>query len=191
LACNKKHDLGTHAQTSGNGNTLLLAARKLIRVGVRLVCESDAPQNLAPEPFGFLLFELSHFDGSDSDVCKRRHMRVEIELLEDETDFGAQPGHVGLFLVNPHTVDDEFTLFDPFQAVDATDQGALARTAGTTNHHHFPGIDVQIDVLQNVELSKPLIHACKPYHSLLSSPREDDPVPPWFFEPKLRTSYRK
>ncbi len=46
-----------------------------------------------------------------------------------------------------------------FQAVDATDQGRLARATGTDNHHHFTVCDGEVNVFENMVLTEVFVQA--------------------------------
>jgi hypothetical protein len=73
----------------------------------------------ASRPLCRFAVDLAHFDRRQGDVLQGCHVRVKVELLEDETDLVPQLGHVGFRLVHAHAVHDEFALLDGLQAVDA------------------------------------------------------------------------
>jgi hypothetical protein len=91
-------------------------------------------------------------------------VRIQIKLLENESDFGADLGHVDFSVVDLHAVHDEFTLLDGFQAVDAANQRAFPRSARAADHHHLTLCDLKIDAVQNMKVPKPFVDVFERYH---------------------------
>ena len=85
-------------------------------------------------------------------------MRIEIEGLEDKPDLRPNLGHIGLFVMDLHVVDDELPFLNGFQAVDTANQGAFPRSARTADDYYLPLVDVEIDILEDVKFPKPFIY---------------------------------
>src|SRR5690606_2960795 len=100
----------------------------------------------------------AHLQRRQRDVLQHRHMRVEVELLEDHADLGTELGPIHRPVGDVHAVDDDRALLDQLEPVDATDERALAGAAGSADHYHFASLNVQVDVLQDVQLAEPLVH---------------------------------
>ena len=85
----EQDDLGLHRQGSGDGGTLLLAAGKLIRIGMALVGNTDLGQQRFGDLDGFGLALAKHATRRFDDVVQHAHVRPEIEVLEHEADLAA------------------------------------------------------------------------------------------------------
>src|SRR5262249_20999162 len=86
-----------------------------------------------------------------------RHVGVEVELLEDHPDLGAQPGQIDGGAVDVLSVHDELAGLDRLQPVDAADQGALPRAARPADDQDLAPRDLQAHVPEDVKLSEPLV----------------------------------
>ena len=86
-------------------------------------------------------------------------MREQVEVLEHHADFAAHLVDllqiVGQFLA----VDDDLALLVLFQPVDAADHRRFAGARRTADDDALALHDLQVDVLQNVEVAIPLVHA--------------------------------
>jgi hypothetical protein len=90
-----------------------------------------------------------------------------MELLEDESDLGPQFGQVGGMVVKRCSVYEKLPFLELLQAVDAADEGGLARSAGAAHDHHFAGSDMQVDVPEDMEFAEPLVDTLEFDHFLL------------------------
>src|SRR5690606_15943151 len=82
----EQHDLRPHRQCPGDGDALLLAAGEVLRIAMRLVCESDAIEELHRVSDGAALLLLLDRDGPLDDVSESGHMGEQVEALEDHAD---------------------------------------------------------------------------------------------------------
>jgi hypothetical protein len=96
--------------------------------------------------------------GPEDDVLQRSEVGEEVELLEDHPDFLTEAVDVDAGIMDGDAVHPQLAGVDGLQPVDGADQGALPAPAGAEDHHHFPFIDVQGDVPQNVQIPEPLVH---------------------------------
>jgi hypothetical protein len=94
-------------------------------------------------------------------------VRIEVEGLKDKPDLRPNLGHIGFLVMDHHAVHDELTLLNGLQAVDTTNQGTLARTTWTADHHHLPLSNLQIDLIQDVKVSVPFVYILKRYHLVI------------------------
>ena len=129
----KEHDAGLHGQGPGNGHALLLSARQLAGVLARTGQDSHPVEQPAGPLLGLLPARLQHVNGGQGDVLKGGHMRVELEVLEDHADPGAQPLDVGPGPLHGLAVHEDLPFLKSLQPVDAPEQGALARAAGAAD----------------------------------------------------------
>ena len=79
-----------HGQRAGNGNALLLAAGKLVRIGVDLVEQADLDEQvMRPRP-GLFFREAAYLDRGKDDVFLHRHVRKQVEALKHHANFRTQ-----------------------------------------------------------------------------------------------------
>src|SRR5262250_22848 len=100
-----------------------------------------------------------HLHGGKRDVLQHRHVREEIEGLEDHADLGAKLCQAPAVAGDGVAVHEDLALLDRLEPVDAPDESALARTGGPAHHHHFARRDVEAHVLEHVVGAEPLAHA--------------------------------
>ena len=165
----EQQHLGLHGQRPGDRDALLLAAGKLRGIAVVLVFQA----NLFQQRHGFLacggLAAFQHPDRPFGNVLHHRHMGPEIEALEHHAEFGAEPddpspvdaggpaGAVG--------ADQEFFPIenDPaavrnFQKVEATEQGALARSGTADDRDDLAGRRGQRHTPQDRDVAEALVN---------------------------------
>ena len=94
----KQHDFGVHRERTGDSDTLLLTAGKVLRINVRLILQTHHIKK-----FKRLLF--SHFTAfaadphrSEHDVLKNSLILKQVEVLEHHADFSADPVEIRLRL---------------------------------------------------------------------------------------------
>ena len=127
----KEHDFGLHGQASCDGHALLLTARELGRIVIDPLFQTHPGEHLATEFFRLRFIDVPDFDGCDGCILQRCHVRIEIEGLKDKTDLRPYLGHIDLFVMHRHAVDDEFAFLDGLQAIDTANQGAFSRSCNT------------------------------------------------------------
>ena len=86
----EQHHLRFHREGPGDGNPLLLTARQFCRIGILLVHKSDAGKELARSRDRRFTLLASHIHGCFDYISKCRHMRKQIEVLENHPDAGAE-----------------------------------------------------------------------------------------------------
>src|SRR4029077_4674813 len=94
-------------------------------------------------------------------------MRIEVELLENHADFGADPGDIGCYVVNARTIDRNLAAINPLEAVDAAQKRTLSGDAGATDDHDLAGLDAKADVVEHVERPKVLVNVLEDDHARL------------------------
>ena len=80
-------------------------------------------------------------------------------MLKNHTDLTAYGSHVLGVLIEINTIDNDASLIMLFQTVDAADQRGLARSRRAAYHHALTTPDAQVNVLQDMQITKPLVHA--------------------------------
>jgi hypothetical protein len=109
--------------------------------------------------FGLALGKLADPHRRQGQVLQHGEMREQVELLEHHADVA--PDRVDrLHVVGElDAVDDQVPALVFLEAVDAADQGRLARARGAADHDALAARDVELDVAQHVELAVPLVDA--------------------------------
>ncbi len=154
----KEHDFRLHRQRPGNGHPLLLASGELGRIAMDLFRNSDLGHQVVGDLFGLFPGLFSDLHRGQDDIFESGLMRIKVELLEDHSHLGPQPGDVGFWVIQGHPVDDDIAALDQFQPVDATDERALSRTARSADHDDLPWMNGEIDILQDLEGPEPFVH---------------------------------
>src|SRR5262245_65147625 len=163
----EKHQLGLHGQAAGDGDTLLLAARELARIGVLLGAQAHARKLLARDRDGLLARKPLHLDRRLDHVLQHRQMREQIELLKNDAD--ALPHQVELALAHAHpaaggghpshrlAVDGDLARIERLQEVDAREERALAGSARPDHGDHLAAMHRQIDALEDLGAAVALV----------------------------------
>ena len=99
-----------------------------------------------------------------ADILHARHVRKQVEMLENHPRFGADASDFPVFRITDPArfirfdqriaVDDDFAGRDFFQIVDAAQQSTLATAGRANDNHYFFFSDGQIDAVQNVQITK-------------------------------------
>ena len=79
----EEHDVGVHREGAGDRHPLLLPAGKLGGVALRLVLETDPPEEASGFLVGLPFLGPLHHEGREGDVVERVEVRKEVEGLED------------------------------------------------------------------------------------------------------------
>ncbi len=119
----EEHHFRLHTKASGNGDTLLLAARKLSGVFCGLFGDMHLFEIIHGDVFGFGARELSDPDGAKSKVFQYRQMREKIEVLEHHADFNPDFFDILDIVGEFDIIDDNLSALMFLEAVDAPDQG--------------------------------------------------------------------
>src|SRR3546814_3558702 len=86
-------------------------------------------------------------------------MRKEVEVLEHHADLAADLRDVLHVVRQLDFVDDDLALLVLLQPVDAADHGRLAGAGRSADDDALAAVDRQVDVLEDMELAIPLVHA--------------------------------
>ena len=80
-------------------------------------------------------------------------------MLEHHADFATDFVDLADVVGELDSIDDNLTALMLFQAIDATDHRRLAGAGWAADNDALAGIDAQVDVLQDMELAVPFVHA--------------------------------
>ena len=166
----EQDDLGLCAEGTGDGDALLLTARQLGGVDIRLIPEANDLKIMICQLLRFLLGLVVELHGSQRQVLEHRHVGVEVELLEDHAHVVADD--LGLVLVGQLlTVDVDVAAGRLFQKVHAADGRGFAAAGRSDNDQLFSLSHLKIHILQDVQVAEILVNVfefdhCDPRLSL-------------------------
>ncbi len=150
-----------HGQGPGDGHALLLAAGEFGGVFVGLLVDAHPFEQGHGDFLGLGPGDLFDLHGGQGDVFYDREVGVEVELLEDDADVGAQFVDVDVVAVNVLAVDEDMALLVFLQAVHTPDQGGFPGSGRATDDQHLARVHGLGDALEHVEVAVPLVHVVK------------------------------
>jgi hypothetical protein len=170
----EQDQLGPHRQRACDRHALLLAARKLARIGVDLLGQPDAFQHRM-SALGHLRARLPlHADRPLDDVLQHGHVGEQVEVLEHHADVDALARDLVLvhlfqkataFLVADQlAIHADTAVVDTLQMVDAAQEGALARARLAEQAHHLPVRQRQVYPLEDLQRAEGFAHARRLHH---------------------------
>jgi hypothetical protein len=162
----EQHHLGLHGQGPGDGDPLLLATGELARILAGLLGDPTRSSISIAELLGLALGHPAHLAGRKGDVVEHGHVGEEVEGLEDHPGLPADLLDVLDVVAELDPVDDDPSGVVLLQAVDASDQGRLARAGGADDDHHLLAAHPHVDVLEGLEVAEVLVDALEPDHRL-------------------------
>ena len=119
----KQKHLGVHCQCPRDCHALLLTARKLNRVLVRLILQPDAFEQRHGLCFRIRARHLANADRRERDVSQNGQVREQVETLEDHANLAPDGVEVLNIVVEFDAVDDDFTGVVLLQPVERTQEG--------------------------------------------------------------------
>ena len=135
---------------------------------MRLLGEADALQVRRSQLLRLILFHPAQLHGGERQVLHHRQVRIEVELLEDHR--GILPVEAGARLARHGLpVDEHLASRDLLQPVHAADQRALAGAARPDDDQLFALLHVQVDALEHLQVTKPLVHIPQFNHAASAS----------------------
>src|SRR3954469_20169462 len=155
----KQHDLGLHAESTRDRNTLLLTARELSRILLGLLTNAHPLEIFSRGRLRIGLADTARANGREHAVLQDRHMRKKVEALKDHADILTHDIDGLDAVVQPMTVHHDTALLDRLQAVDTAYQRRLARTGRTAEHDLFTSAHSEINVAESLVPAVPFLHA--------------------------------
>ena len=150
-------DLRVVGENSCDRHTLLLAARELRGVGVRLIGNADKSQNLHRALFCVLLAHPGDFQ-READVAEDSALHEKVEVLEDHADL--LPAAADFRLAERHhvfVVDVDLAGGRTLQQVQAAHERALARAGQADDAENIALFYVQRHVAQRLKVVLPVV----------------------------------
>jgi hypothetical protein len=156
-----------HAERPGDGGALLLAARKLRRVGVALFVDADLVEILPRAVLDLLGVAAEHGDRRLHDVLENRHVGPEVELLEHHRQVGPDPRDLravgGLprdslaLPAHRFVLEKDLSLLAVLEEVRTAQERRLPRPGRSDERHHLALAGDHIDTLQDLERAEALV----------------------------------
>ena len=85
-------------------------------------------------------------------------MRKRVPLLKDHAQLLSELVPVGAFRVDIDIVDDDSSLLNIFDGIDAVEQRRFAAAAAADDTDHFTSVHFQVDPLQNLQVTEGFMH---------------------------------
>lgn len=89
-------------------------------------------------------------------------MREKVEVLKHHADFPPNRINMADIIGQLDTINNDFALLMLLQPIDATDEGGFSRAGWPTDDNSLALINGQIEILENMEVPVPLVHALNP-----------------------------
>ena len=150
----EKHDFRSHAECPDNGDTLLLSAGQLARIGVGTVRETDLPQKIQRVLLRLLFLEALQLRGCQRQVPHDIHMREQVELLEHHTHSLTVLVDVRLRIADVDSVKNDLAAGGLLEPVQAAEEGGFSGAGGADDADHIALLDIDRNVLQNFVIPK-------------------------------------
>ncbi|CDX20985.1 6-pyruvoyl-tetrahydropterin synthase [Mesorhizobium plurifarium] len=156
----EQHYTWLHAQRPRDRHALLLTARELARILMRLIRYPDLLEEMHGYLSGLPFWYLADPDRGEGAVLEDSQVWKEIEVLEHHPDFATD--FLDLFEVvgQLNAVDDDLARLMVLEPVDAADHGRFAGAGWPANDDPLSTAHSQIDVSQGMKITVPLVHGC-------------------------------
>ena len=166
---------GLHGQRADDRHALLLAAGEPVGEGVGLVAQADPVEQLVRRgrrPGASR--RLRDLARCERHVLEHRHVREEVERLEDDADLAAQRVHVDLALGDRLAVDDDRALLTASSRLRQRSSVDLPEPDAPIRHTTSCSATVRLDLVEHRVLAEALghvldLHECRIGHAVRSA----------------------
>ena len=146
----KQNQVRLHAQGTGDGDALLLAAGKLRRLGVAVGAHAHYLEIFPCQSLGFFLALLAYQLGADHAVFQGAHIGEEIERLEHHPHAGTEPVFILGTVRHGLALKNDLAATGGFQHIDAAQQRGFSGTGGSDHADDLALLHFKINVLQDL-----------------------------------------
>src|SRR5262245_697353 len=151
-----------HRQSAGDGDALLLPARKLSGIRTKVPAHADAVENRLGLLHCLIALHAKHADRRFGDVVKNAAVRKKLKVLEDHAERAANRSHRALSVRRPRAQhvwsDPDLSGVEGIEAVEAAQERRFAAAGGTENGHGLAGVKGHIDAVQYLARTELLAH---------------------------------
>ncbi len=138
-------------ERSGNRDALLLATGELVGIGSQLFCQADTREEFLRFPHNFRSWTLLHDLGCQRNVPERRHVLEKVVLLENDGEAVTRfPQGGAVSVADGLSVKRHGALGGLGQADQGAQQRALARAGRPDQRDHFPAVDRQRNIAEDL-----------------------------------------
>ena len=148
----KENDIRIHGECSGDGDTLLLSGRKVLRIVQSLRAETNGVEQGHRFVVGFLPGTTEQSDLRIHDVFDDRQVPEQVEGLENHAHFFTDLIEVAFAIIDDLPIHDDLAGGRRLQHIDAPQQGGLAGAGRSDYGDYVAGMDGDIDVLQRCHI---------------------------------------
>ena len=160
----EEDELRLHRERAHDRDALLLAAGEAVGVLVPLVGEAE-PLEQRDRPGLRLAPRLpERLPRPERHVGEHRHVREEVERLEDDSDPAADRIDVDVTSRDLVPADDDPARLHGLEQVDAAEQRRLAGARGADQADDLVLVDLEVDPAQHLELPERLVQALDAEH---------------------------
>src|SRR5918999_3964178 len=153
----EEHQLRAHGHRPRDRHPLLLAARELRRVGIRLGAEADAFEVLRGDALRRLLAAPQDAALRDREVLGHGEVREEVELLEHHADPPPDGVDIDVGIRDLDAADEDLPRRRLLEQVDAAQQRRLAGPGPADDAHDLAGLDPEVDAPEHLEVPERLV----------------------------------
>lgn len=158
----EQHDVRVHRQGPRDRDALLLPTGQVRRLRVRLLRQPDLLEQPDRRRPRLLLGGPLGLHGREHHVLDRRHMREQVEVLEDHADVLTHPVDVDLLVAHVEPVDHDLAVRDVLEPVEAAQERALAGARRPDHADHFTARDVDVEALEDLVVAERLLQTLHP-----------------------------
>lgn len=152
----KKHDLRVERERADDGDALLLAAAKILRIFLCFFDQMDALKQLHGPLFGRFFVDLLDLYQGGRNVIEDRHVGEQIERLEDHAHLFADQMDLDAFLRQLLILEKDLSGGRLLEKVHAADERAFPGAARANHRNDLALADRQIDIFEDLQLAKVL-----------------------------------
>ena len=150
----EQHHVRIHCQRARDGDTLLLTARKLRRIAVRLVRQTDTRKQLERTLVRLFIGHDLELDRCQLDILTHGQVREQVELLEHHAHAAAHQIDVRVLGGDVLSLKDNFAAGRLLEQVQAAQKGGLARAGRADDYDLLALLDMLVDTLEHLMVAK-------------------------------------
>ena len=144
----RNDDIGAVGKRPREGNSLLLAARKLLRIVPRLAVKTHEAQHKGHAPADLFLLGADNAHG-ERHIVKHRHIRYQTEILKDYAELAAEFRDIPfLYCIEHRAVHGDSARGRDLLTHHELQEGALACARGANNEYELALLNLYVDILE-------------------------------------------
>ncbi len=149
----EQQHFGFGGEGADDGDTLLLAAGKLLGIGLCVLAKAEQVEQLHRGGFGVGAGATVDLDRGERYVLQHAHRGEQVVGLEDNADLLVEAGAAEALVVDIDAVDADAALVELGQPVDAAQQRRLAGARRADQADDFVVGHAEVDLVQHLALA--------------------------------------